>query len=82
MLIFYILFYIDGTIANRLQYVYKPVLSKDTCRIVNGFDPSTMICGGFLEGGKDSCQVFEFIRDKKEFHSFCVDNMTSPSTRS
>uniref|UniRef100_A0A4X2KZZ3 trypsin n=1 Tax=Vombatus ursinus TaxID=29139 RepID=A0A4X2KZZ3_VOMUR len=53
-----------------LQCLKAPVLSDSTCRSAYpGKITSNMICLGFLEGGKDSCQV-----------SFCSTHH-SPSTQ-
>ena len=49
----------DGT---RLQAVNLPILMDSNCDWKNSnrsslhYDPDTMICAGYIEGGKDSCQ--------------------------
>jgi len=43
---------------HKLQCVEAPLLSDDTCFNSYPFQiTENMICAGFLEGGKDSCQV-------------------------
>ncbi|KAJ8318555.1 hypothetical protein KUTeg_003646 [Tegillarca granosa] len=48
-----------GSSPDRLQQVYKPVLSMAQCSAAygNAFDPTTMVCSGDLvNGGVDACQ--------------------------
>jgi len=48
-----------GTPSDKLMQVSVPVVNQDTCKqeyqSMNPID-DTMICGGYLQGGKDSCQ--------------------------
>ncbi|XP_050452551.1 serine protease 1-like [Cataglyphis hispanica] len=46
-------------VSNDLMYVNLPIRSTEECRelLVNVTDlPTGMLCAGYLEGGKDSCQ--------------------------
>ncbi|XP_067672337.1 trypsin-like [Haliotis asinina] len=48
----------EGDISDVLQLIEKPVLSQTQCRDIfgsNTFHEDSMICAGFIEGGKDSC---------------------------
>lgn len=43
---------------DRLRCLDAPILSDSSCRSAYpGQITSNMFCAGFLEGGKDSCQV-------------------------
>ncbi|XP_046584850.1 trypsin-like [Haliotis rubra] len=47
-----------GDQSDVLQLIEKPVLSQSQCRDIfgsNTFYEVSMICAGFIEGGKDSC---------------------------
>ncbi|KAG6923086.1 protease, serine 1 [Chelydra serpentina] len=48
----------DGLLsANNLQCVEVPIVSDQVCeRSYPGMITSTMMCAGYLEGGKDACQ--------------------------
>uniref|UniRef100_F6Y1Q1 Protease, serine, 1 (trypsin 1), gene 2 n=1 Tax=Xenopus tropicalis TaxID=8364 RepID=F6Y1Q1_XENTR len=47
-----------GEFPDRLQCVDVPVLSDSSCKAsYRGLFTENMFCAGFLEGGKDSCQV-------------------------
>lgn len=41
---------------NKCKNVYKP--AKD---LIHGIDENTMICAGYLPGGKDTCLVSYFM---------------------
>ena len=47
--------------SNVLNQVTVPIIAQSSCGSSsyygNEFDPSTMICAGYPQGGKDSCQV-------------------------
>ena len=48
-----------GTSPEILQWVDVPYIDRDTCNAEDSYDgdiDDTMICAGFMEGGKDSCQ--------------------------
>ena len=47
-----------GSVTDKLQEVYKPVISDSECGSkVSGFHSTTMICAGLPAGGIDACQV-------------------------
>lgn len=47
-----------GNYPDRLRCLDAPILSDTSCRkSYPGQITSNMFCAGFLEGGKDSCQV-------------------------
>ncbi|CAH1227037.1 trypsin-3-like [Branchiostoma lanceolatum] len=47
----------NGNLASRLQYVYVPVMNRNTCNYyMNGAITSRMFCAGYDNGGRDSCQ--------------------------
>lgn len=48
-----------GATSDRLQQVYKPVLSDAQCSgyLGSSYDSNTMLCAGLDVGGKDACQV-------------------------
>ena len=48
-----------GSTSDRLQQVYKPVLSDSECTgyLGNSYNTRTMLCAGLDQGGKDACQV-------------------------
>lgn len=51
---------------DKLQCLDAPLLSDDTCYNSYPFQiTENMICAGYLEGGKDSCQV----RNVEETHT-------------
>jgi len=52
-------FFSVGSPADKLQEVYKPVLTDTECltNIGGAYDPLHMMCAGYLEGGKGACQV-------------------------
>lgn len=52
--------------AGTLQQVNVPIISQSSCQAMYNTNPSEpvdimsdMMCAGFQEGGKDSCQVGE-----------------------
>ena len=47
-----------GSTSDTLRKVDVPVTADDTCTASykEEFDPTTMVCAGLAEGGKDSCQ--------------------------
>lgn len=47
-----------GTASEMLRAVELPIVSLDVCRKIYGKEiiPSTVLCAGYREGGKDSCQ--------------------------
>lgn len=49
----------DRTVQAALRQVTVPVLGDGTCRAARSygstFDPSSMLCAGYLAGGKDAC---------------------------
>ena len=49
----------DGAISATLQQVYVPFISKSQCENYYPAQDLTvnMVCAGYPEGGKDSCQV-------------------------
>lgn len=50
----------SNVVSENLMYVDLPIQSKKVCRelFVNVTDlPAGMFCAGYLEGGRDSCQV-------------------------
>ena len=51
-----------GNMARVLQKVDIPVMPDDECRMYYGQNDikDSMICAGFKNGGKDSCQVKSF----------------------
>lgn len=51
-------YFLAGNYPDQLQCLKAPVLSASDCSAAYpGQITSNMICVGFLEGGKDSCQV-------------------------
>jgi hypothetical protein len=57
-------FYLGSTDASdRLQQVFKPILSGDVCSQQLGslFDKTTMLCAGKDEGGVGACNVRAYI---------------------
>ncbi|XP_017299780.1 trypsin-like [Diaphorina citri] len=50
----------SGQIASDLRATQVPVMSNQECRQFPGFEAKltgNMMCAGYVEGGKDSCQV-------------------------
>ncbi|XP_055539438.1 trypsin II-P29-like isoform X2 [Wyeomyia smithii] len=50
----------NGTLSDVLQELMVPILSNQECKRSGYFRfqiTSRMLCAGFLEGGKDSCQI-------------------------
>lgn len=60
----------DGDQSTYLQEVVVPVLTNSQCRATSykSMILETMLCAGYLEGGKDACQVRNF----KENGHFCI----------
>lgn len=47
---------------TTLQYVGLPVLSNDECNLMYGDGITAgMLCAGFIEGGRDACQVVNYF---------------------
>ncbi|KAI5712689.1 hypothetical protein M8J75_010471 [Diaphorina citri] len=49
----------SGQIASDLRATQVPVMSNQECRQFPGFEPKltgNMMCAGYVQGGKDSCQ--------------------------
>ena len=49
-----------GHAPDRLQQVMVPILNTSVCNAGSWYDGAvddTMICAGYEEGGRDSCQV-------------------------
>lgn len=58
-----------GSLPLQLQVVEVPIVSQEDCRAAYGSAAVTdrMICAGVLEeGGKDACQVEQFISKTKD----------------
>lgn len=53
----------DEKMSEQLRAVEVPLESQNTCIQAYGFVSITdrMICAGFINGGKDSCQVKKFL---------------------
>uniref|UniRef100_A0A3P9LM28 trypsin n=1 Tax=Oryzias latipes TaxID=8090 RepID=A0A3P9LM28_ORYLA len=48
--------------GDKLQCLNIPILSDSDCRnSYPGMITNSMFCAGYLEGGKDSCQVLEWV---------------------
>lgn len=57
---------------DKLQCLEVPLLSDDTCFNAYPFQiTENMICAGYLEGGKDSCQVTSLLHINRCFLSCC-----------
>lgn len=55
------LYIIPTADSNRLNCVDVPILSEEVCdKSYPGMLTESMFCAGYLEGGKDSCQVCIF----------------------
>lgn len=51
---------------NTLEMVEVPVMDRDECgSYYTGLLKEFMFCAGYKQGGKDSCQVKHFVRDKR-----------------
>jgi len=49
-----------GDMPEVLQQVMVPIIDRDTCNQAEWYDgrvDDSMICAGYAEGGKDTCQV-------------------------
>lgn len=57
----------NGASSTRLQTVTVPLVSHEVCKDSYGNNAITdrMICAGFLEGGKDACQVKLTVQIKR-----------------
>uniref|UniRef100_A0A8C9LAC9 Transmembrane protease serine 2 n=1 Tax=Pavo cristatus TaxID=9049 RepID=A0A8C9LAC9_PAVCR len=56
--------YQGGKTASDLNYAMVPLIERSTCNSVyvyNGMVLPTMVCAGYLQGGIDSCQVWEGV---------------------
>ncbi|KAK3106227.1 hypothetical protein FSP39_015587, partial [Pinctada imbricata] len=54
---------VGGETMDKLQEVYKPILSQDQCLSDYpnlGFDKVSMLCAGYSAGGHDACLVCPF----------------------
>ena len=54
----------DGKVATILQEVDVEIIDDETCLGTDNKDHlliDQMFCAGYLEGGKDACQVISFI---------------------
>lgn len=65
---------IPGTGSNSvLRQVTVPMIDQATCASRDYYgrymDTTTMICAGYEQGGKDSCQVSIFIYSVRAIHS-------------
>lgn len=74
---FALLFAIEqGDISANLQEVVVPILSNSECR-KTGYGSSritdNMLCAGFKDGEKDSCQVFDDSIRIRVFKHFPTD---------
>ena len=51
--------FLGGTVSDRLQEVYKPILSTSQCSSDLGtlFNSTGMLCAGFDAGGAGPCFV-------------------------
>lgn len=48
-----------GSSPYLLQQTKLPILPADYCSAaISQYDPQTMICAGYKEGGKSTCQVW------------------------
>jgi hypothetical protein len=57
-------FYLGSNDAtDRLQQIFKPILSSDVCTQQLGplFDKTTMLCSGIDGGGVGACSVRKYI---------------------
>lgn len=65
----------QGDISATLQEVVVPILSNNECR-KTGYGASritdNMICAGFKDGDKDSCQVIIMKKKSKKNGSFSI----------
>ena len=60
--------FIEGKSPCELRFLKLPLISQETCkktntgtkyeRVVGRVLPDVQICAGFLQGGRDACQVF------------------------
>lgn len=46
----------DGNLSDTLQQVDLPIVAQAACNAVYGRITVLMICAGYVQGGKDSCQ--------------------------
>ena len=56
----YILLIAGGSNPEELQQVMVPIIGTDTCNLEDWYDnkiTENMVCAGYEEGGRDSCQV-------------------------
>lgn len=62
-----------GSTSQVLQYVHKPLLSRDRCEDTGnkGHLDDTMLCAG--QTGRDACQVYK--PDYKTLFSFKAENI-------
>lgn len=55
----------NGSAPDTMQFAHVPIVSDATCAaaygaddspLANGFDPVSMVCAGYPQGGTDTCQ--------------------------
>lgn len=59
----------NGEMTQHLRKLEVPVAHLDQCKaIYGGVITDHMLCAGYLEGGKDTCQVCNFIFRRFQFY--------------
>ena len=64
-----------GSSPDELQQVMLPIIDRDTCNQAEWYNDQvddSMVCAGYEEGGKDTCQVISGI-----FNFMCMFNPVS-----